>query len=650
MTKSGLVVAMAAWVLATIGVCAAEDTTPTIKKEPAQTVEHSKGTCKKEEKPKTKDAAAKGDKKPAEAKPAAKAPAAKAAEKKKLTVVRLTLRGDYPEGPAQPGLFGELQQSLAALIQRLDDAAGDKTVAAVWLRIEGAELGRGKVHELRAAVARVRKAGKPVYAEITSADSSQYLVAAACDEVFMPASGMLILPGVHAEMTFYKGLLDKLGLKFDALQMGKYKGAAEPLTRDKMSAPLRESLEALVDDTYENLVGTIATDRRLKDYEVKTLLDRGLFTAAGAQKAGLIDQVAYADQFEAALRKKLKADAVTIVTNYKKKQIDTDFSGLGGFMKLMELMMGGKPAEKGGTKPKIAVVYAVGPITEGKSANDMFGESSVGSTTMVEALHKADVDSKVVATVLRIDSPGGSATASDLIWRETVRTRKPILASMGDVAGSGGYYIAMGTRRIFAEPGTITGSIGVIGGKLVTRGLYDKLGLTTETISRGRNSGSLSSNQPFSADERKVWTELLTETYGQFVSKAAQGRKMNRNRLEELAQGRVYTGRMAKQNGLIDELGTLHDAIAAAKKLGGLSADAEVDLLILPRPKTVFEQLFGDSAGSSEMESVLPDLLRASGLASATPTLLNTLRQVGPWRQMFADPVLLWMPYGLSIR
>ncbi|MGD0896790.1 MAG: signal peptide peptidase SppA [Thermoguttaceae bacterium] len=572
------------------------------------------------------------------AKQANKASAAKKErEIKKLSVARLTIKGELPEGPIQSGLFGELQPSLGKLIDRMDEAAADKAVAAVWLRIEDLELGRGKIHELRAAVARLRKAGKPVYAELTTADTGQYLLAAACDQVVMPPSGMLFLPGVRAEVTFLKGLLDKLGLEFDALQMGKYKSAAEPLTRKEMSKPFRESLDAIVDDVYEQMAATIAADRRLKDYQVKTLIDQGLFTASSAKRAGLVDDVLYADQFEESLAKRLGADKIDLVTNYKKKQIDTDFSGLGGLMKLIELFSGGKPSEKGGAKPKIAVVYAVGPIVEGKGASQWMSENSIGSTTMVENLRKAADDPKVAAIVLRIDSPGGSAVASDLIWRETARLKKPLIASMGDVAGSGGYYIAMAARRIVAEPGTLTGSIGVIGGKLVTRGLCDKIGVTSEVISRGKLSGTFSSDQPFSADERKAITDILLETYGQFVAKAAQGRKMSPARLEQLAQGRVYTGRMAKNLGLVDQLGTLKDAIVEAKKAAGLKPEAEVDLLILPHPKTFFEQLFSDASVGDELESAMPEAVKI-------------LRQAQLWRQLLREPVLLWMPCAVKVR
>jgi protease-4 len=215
--------------------------------------------------------------------------------------------------------------------------------------------------------------------------------------------------------------------------------------------------------------------------------------------------------------------------------------------------------------------------------------------------------------------------------------KKPVIASMSDVAGSGGYYIAMGAKKIVAAPGTLTGSIGVIGGKLVLRGLYDKVGLDTEVISRGANSGSLSSTQPFTPEERKTWTALLEDTYHRFVQQAADGRKMPYDKLEALAQGRVYTGRMAKRLGLIDELGTINDAIAAAKVAAGLKADADVDLLMLPEPKSMFEQLFGDPSASTDMESLLPDAFKA-------------LWQARTLRQLLSERMLLWMPYDLQVK
>ncbi len=579
-------------------------------------------------KPETGAAKTDKDKEPKKSKP----------QPAKKTVADFTLRGSFPEGPTQPGLFGELQGSLDSFLGRLDAAAEDENIAAVILRIEQLAVGRGKLNELRGAVARLREADKPVWAVLTSAQPAEYLLASACDRIVMPESGTLILPGVRAEMTFYKGLLDKLGIQFQMLQMGKYKGAAEPYSRTEMSEPLRESIDALVDDTYELLVETIAADRGLKDYQVKTLLDVGLFTAKAARQAKLVDEILYADQIEQRLARELKADQLRLVTNYRRKKVETNFSGLTGMMKLFELMMGGRPTESATAAKKIAVVYAVGPIMEGKNSTDLFGGQSVGSATMVEALRTAANDEKVAAVVLRIDSPGGSAIASDLIWRETIRIEKPIVASMGDVAGSGGYYIAMGADEIFAEPGTVTGSIGVVGGKLVLGGLYDKLGVTTEVISRGKNTGLFSSTEAFTPEQQKALSGMLREVYRQFVAKAARGRKMDVKQLEELAQGRVYTGRMAAELGLVDRLGTLADAVAAARQAAGIAEDEEVEILMLPRPRTFFEQLFEDPATMTELRSLAPELTAP------------ILARVGLLRRLFAEPTLVWMPFDIQLR
>jgi len=447
-----------------------------------------------------------------------------------------------------------------------------------------------------------------------------------------------VLPGVHAEMVFYKGLLDKIGVEAEFLQQGKYKGAGEPLTRNKMSPALRESMEAIVDDTYGYLAETLAERRHTADYRIKTLMDEGLFSASAAQKAGLIDDMLYEDQIPDRLRKQLKADEVNVVRNYKKKKVQTDFSGLSGMMKVMEMMFGGaKTGEKPSQQKKIAVIYAVGAIVEGKASSDLFGEEAVSSSTLVAALRTAADDPKVAAVVLRVNSPGGSAVGSDLIWREVVRMKKPVIASMGDLAGSGGYYIAMGADKILASPATITGSIGVIGGRVAMRKLYDKIGLTTDVISRGRISSVLSSTDPFTPEERKAWSNMLEETYRQFVGKAAQGRKMPYKELDQLAQGRVYTGRMAVKNRLVDGLGTLQDAIAEAKKAAKIKPDEKVDVLILPQPKSFVEQLFGDANLSGDLDSILPGCGQL-------------LRQTRLLAEIFREPAATLMPCRVELK
>ncbi len=552
-------------------------------------------------------------------------------------VAEIILRGDYPEGSSTDSLFSHIQPSLSKVVRRLDKAAEDDAVRAVLLRIEELQLGWGKVYELRAAIGRIRKAGKPVYALLSHAETNAYLLASACDEIVLAPPGVLLLPGVRAEVTFYKGLLEKLGIQFDMLQMGKYKGAAEPFTRREMSPAMRENMETLVDGLYENLITTLAVDRKLGRDQAMKLVDNAMYTAEAARKAGLVDQVAYRDEFLETLKKRLKVDKLDVSTKYGQEKTKTEFSGLSGFLKLMELAVGGKPSKKETKQKKVAVVYAVGAIVTGKSTSDIFGIQTVGSTTLVEALRNAADDSNVVAIVLRIDSPGGSAVASDLIWHEVVKIKKPIIASMGSVAASGGYYIAMGADRIFATPSTVTGSIGVVGGKPAINGFFDKIGLNTEVISRGKNSGAFSVVHPMKPEERAVWQKMMEEVYAQFVSKAAEGRKMPREKLEELAQGRVYTGDQAVAKGLVDEVGTLEDAVAAAKNAAGVQPGEKLEIQILPKPKSFLEQLLDDPSVSSDIDSVLPEMFKSFG-------------QVATLRRLFVEPVLTLMPAMIEIK
>jgi protease-4 len=313
-----------------------------------------------------------------------------------------------------------------------------------------------------------------------------------------------------------------------------------------------------------------------------------------------------------------------------------------GFLKLLQAMMGGGGSSGDRRGKKIAVVYAVGPIMSGKSESGLFGEV-MGSTTIVEALRKANDDKQVAAIVLRIDSPGGSAIASDLIWNQTQVIEKPIVASMGDVAASGGYYIAMGADKIVATPATVTGSIGVVGGKLAIRGLYDKIGITTETIERGKNSGLFGSSGKWTDSQRAVVRNMMEDIYEQFTAKAARGRNMPLENLRKLAGGRIYTGRQAKETGLIDRLGTLDDAIDEAKKLAGLEEDDDVKIIVLPEPTNFFETLFGDMDAEKEVHL-------GHGLEAVAPELIDISRRAYRLRKVFDQPAALVMPFELEIR
>jgi protease-4 len=574
---------------------------------------------------------------------------ARAADEKPATVAHIKLSGDLDESPPPlDPLFGLGGENFKTKLDRIKKAKKDDKVQALYLQINGLAIGWGKLDELCKAVADFRHSGKKVFAQLESGDTKDYLLALACDEVSLPECGWVMLTGVRAEVTFYKELFEKIGVKADMLQMGEAKSAAEPFTRTKLSEASRKQLEGVIDDFYEKgIIERIVKSRPGKHFtteQVKKLIDEGPFTAKRALEAGLVDRLAYADTFEDHLKDVLKAESVTVVKNYgHEKAEELDFSNPFAILKLLA-----PPKTTSSSKPKIAVIYAVGPITTGKSSESLLGGSTVGSTTLVEAIRQAENDKTVKAIVLRVDSPGGSALASDLIWNETCKCKKPVVASMSDVAGSGGYYISMGAKKIYAEPNTITGSIGVLGGKLALGGTFEKIGITTDVVSRGANAGLFSITQPFSESEKKALTVLMQDVYDQFLDKALAGRKkagkeMTREQLVKLAGGRIWTGRQAKENGLIDEVGTLDDAIAAAKQLADVPADKEMELLILPKSKSFLDALM-DAKSDTRLMGVEGRLLRE------LPELAQKLRPAGALLQLRGEPVWVLTPYQIDVK
>ena len=518
----------------------------------------------------------------------------KQAEKKPAALIaQVTLAGSLPDGVGQGGLLADVAPHLHRVIERLEKAAGDDRVKGVVLSIESPDLGRARADELRAAVARLRKAGKPVAAHLVGSEPVHYMVALACDTITMPPAATLEITGVRAEVTFFKQLLDTLGVQAEILQVGEFKGAGEPLTRSTMSPQLRAQYEAFVGDLFEQLVERIAADRKLAPEKVRELVDTGVFTPEAAREAGLIDAVGYEDEVAAALAKKVELAEPKIARDYAARKMDNDFSGIGGLVKLVEMLSGQKQTAASGKQKQVAIVHVTGEIAEGKGRDDLLAGGAAGSDAVIEAIRDAAQDDKVAAIVLRIDSPGGSALASDLIWREAERTKKPVVASLSDTAASGGYYVAVAADKIVAAPGTLTGSIGVVGGKIAVGNALDRYGVHTDVVSKGKNAGWLSMQTPFTAAEREAFMATMKDVYRLFTTKVAAGRKLDLAKLETLAEGRVFTGRMAKEAGLVDRLGTLDDAIDEAKQLAGLAADEEIERVLLPEPRGLFDDLFG---------------------------------------------------------
>jgi len=523
----------------------------------------------------------------------------KATKAAAATIAHMRIVGELADGVGQGGLWADVSPRLHRLVERLDKAAADDRVAGVVLVIDGPSVGRGRADELRAAIGRVKKAGKPVMGHFVTGGPGAYGLAAACDEVSMPPAATLELAGVRAEMMFFKAMLDRLGVEAEILQVGEFKGAGEPFTRTSMSPALRKQYEFFVGDLFEQLVEGVASDRGLEPDRVRALVDVGVFVPEAAREAKLVDAVAYEDEVVAALAKKIGLEKPKLVRDYGLRKIDADFSGIGGLVQFMDLLSGRSTATSVGKGRRIAIVHVVGEIREGKSTDDLFAGGAVGSETICKAIREAATDDKVAAIVLRIDSPGGSALASDLMWREIERTKKPVVASLSDIAASGGYYIAVAADRIVAAPGTLTGSIGVVGGKIAIGGALEKVGVHTDVVSKGKNAGWLSMTDKFTDGEREAFLGTMKDVYRLFTSKVAAGRKLDQERVEALAAGRVYTGRQALEVGLVDSLGTLDDAIAEAKKLAGIDADEAVDRLLLPEPRGLFDDLFAATGGDA---------------------------------------------------
>ncbi|MFK7777847.1 MAG: signal peptide peptidase SppA [Gimesia sp.] len=557
----------------------------------------------------------------------------------------IIIKGAYPEGPQMPGLFGDVTETLSKITARLEKAAGDKSLTGVILHLKGTKIGWAKLNEIREAIFKVRKSNKKVYAWIESGMTKDYLIASACDKIVMPESATLILLGLRAEISFYKNLFDMLDVKADILRVGEYKSAAEPYTRTEMSKPFREEMGAILDDYFRQILEMISKSRGLSAEQVEAAINGGPYMAADAKKLGLIDDTAYEDQLPKLITGNNSKIEIRVIHKYAKKRHNSDFSGIAGLIKLMDLLSGIDSSQRMGSGPRIAVIYATGAIVSGSSSQGgLLGGNVLGSDTFIKAVEKAAKDDKVKAIVLRVNSPGGSALASDLMWRSLEKAGKPIVVSMGDVAASGGYYISMGAEQIFAEPGTLTGSIGVVGGKLAINGLYKKIGITTSVISRGKNSGTFSTMTGFTESERVAVTALLYAIYKQFTEKAATGRKMDYTKLEKLARGRVYTGAMALKLGLVDQLGTLDQAIEYARKLGKIKDGEKYDKLILPRPTSPFEQFFGGADVQSKQSQQISNMLNL-----LSPELSQQIQKLDLINLLSREKALTLMPFDIRV-
>ncbi len=494
----------------------------------------------------------------------------------------------------------------------LRKAKSDPRIKAVLLRPGLLECSWGKIAEIRDAVLDFRTSGKKAYAyfeEAPDADKEYYL-ATACDRIILHPLGWLGINGIGGFQPFFKGTLDKLGVKAEFEHVEEYKTAYNMFTEPGFTPAHREETESFIGDVFDGYVETAAAARGKTPEEFKALLDRAFFQGERALEAGLVDDVLYDDELKDKL---LSEDGRPLRT-----------IGLEAYTKVRA------PAAGLGSGRRIALIYGVGPILSGEGVSQV-----MGGATVARWLRQAREDKSIAAVVFRVDSPGGSSVASDVIGREVALTKraKPIVVSMSDVAGSGGYWIAMSANKIVAQPQTLTGSIGVLAGKFSFRDLYDKLGVGAESVSFGAKADIFSTYRPFTPEERQTLKQEILFTYGKFVAGVAEGRHLSPEKVNELGRGRIWTGRQARERGLVDELGGLTTAIALAKKQAGISAGDPVSLAIWPKKRTFWDSVFGRRAPETGF-GARADLRRA----------LDAFR-------LMAEPrVWALMPQALTIR
>jgi protease-4 len=503
----------------------------------------------------------------------------------------LDIGGDLQEKEPS-GVFGQVFEpppTVRSVVDALRKAAVDSRVSSVVIRPTGNAALWGKVQEVRDAIVAFKRSKKPIIAFLEYGGDQQYYLASACDKVFLLPTASLDLTGMASYEVFLRGTLDKIGALPDAIHVGDYKTASNTFTERTFTPAHREMAESLNTDLYEQVIAGLAESRQKTPAEVRKLVDHGPYLPEDAVRAGLIDDLAYEDEIDDKVQ--LGRGRVNTLRQHDYRNVGLHSLGL----------------NRG---PRIAVIYAVGLISTGRSSEDSVSGQVIGSETMVEYLRKARADDSIRAIVLRIDSPGGSAIASDVIWREVMltRERKPVIASMSDVAASGGYYIAMPAHAIVAQPATLTGSIGVVLIRFVINGTLEKMGINLETVKQGQYADIFSPVRPFTPDERKRLGELMQATYDAFVEKAASGRNTTPERIDAVAQGRVWTGKQAKEIGLVDELGGLERALEIAKERAKIGKETEVELVVFPPKKSLFEVVsepFGRTGSGASIGTLL---------------------------------------------
>jgi protease-4 len=533
---------------------------------------------------------------------------------------------------------GSTESTFSETLFGLLRAAKDERITGLVLDIRAAELDWAKIEELRGAIGAFREQGKPVVAYLEAGFTRDYALATAADRIVLAPEANLMVLGLSAEMAFLKDTLAKLGMEADFVHVGAYKSAPERMTRSSASDANREMVESIVGDQFDALLDMLADGRGADRDEVERWVDQGLFDGQGAVAAGLADTLMYYDDM---LEDEFPDDDVTFLEDY--------------------LLESPRQTQAAG---KVAMVFVTGVIMPGESRFDNLQGKIAGSESIIEDLQAAADDESVDAVILRVDSPGGSALASDLIWHEIVELRKekPVIVSMSGMAASGGYYVACLGDSIFADKGTLTGSIGVFAGKMNRQEMYRKIGVNREFVTRGENALLFSDEGVFTDAQRTLFQAQMDGFYERFLGKVADGRKLTRDQVHEVAQGRVWTGRQGVERGLVDGVGGLERSLDAAKRRLGVDTEARVTVLTYVEPMSWMEKMLLRSLREGGMTRLAARMGVDAGAVGRGPVagavdllaggLARTLRDDGTLAAaaMLDGRALALMPVSIRIR
>jgi protease-4 len=532
------------------------------------------------------------------------------------------LEGPVPEKPVPDIPFPAFEdQSPITVLQvweTLRKAAADPRIKAVLFEPSGVGVGWARLEEIRGEFLEFKKSGKPLVAYLRAPGTREYYLATAADKIYMSSEDTLDVKGLRVEALFLKNTLDKLGVKFDVIHAGKYKDAGDLLTQTSMSPETREVLNDILDRYYGDLVSTIASGRKKPAAEIRDAIDNGPFMGNDALSRGLVDSLGFEDQAADEVKRRLNHGDLKRISHkaYLKARV---------------------PSLEGGKR--IALIVGEGEITRGRENPGFGGDTGITSGGFTKLLRQVENDTSIKGAIVRVDSPGGDAVASDEILHQVknLSRKKPVVISMGDLAASGGYFISMTGDPIVAYPNTLTGSIGVIFAKINLKGLYDKIGITKQPLSRGKMAELDSDYQPISPAEQAKLRDHVDQIYQGFLKRVADGRRRKVAEIEPLAQGRVWLGAEAKGNGLVDELGGLDKAVELIRKKAGIGANEKITLVPFPQKRSLFEVLLSSrSDESAAMDAVLNAKIR---------TLLGGF-PAGAWEQ---GGFLQVMPYTVKV-